>query len=216
MATAEGGDGERTYSVAVYCGSKFGAREAYRESAAALGREIARRGFRLVYGGGNVGLMGAVAEAARAAGGAVVGVIPEALVDVEVSGGTVGETIVVGDMHERKAKMHELADAFVALPGGFGTFEELFEMVTWQQLGFHRKPVGVLNVEGYYDTLLRLVANANEEGFISDENRGIVLSGESAAELLDACRAYEAPVSHIERAKALARQGSAYVDRAGR
>ena len=197
------------YSVAVYCGSKFGAREAYKESAAALGQEIARRGFRLVYGGGNVGLMGAVAKAAKRAGGEVVGVIPEALIDVEVSGSTVGETVVVKDMHERKAKMHELADAFIALPGGFGTLEELFEMITWQQLGFHKKAVGVLNVEGYYDTLLELVAKANIEGFVSDENKEIILSSESASELLDSCRAYEAPISHIE----LAKQRSMYADR---
>ena len=171
--------------VCVFCGSKSGTSAAYVESAKRLGTAIARKGHGLVYGGGNVGLMGAVAEAAHEAGATVTGVIPEALLPVEISGKTVGEMIVVKDMHERKATMAKLADAFVALPGGLGTMEELFEVATWKQLGFHAKPVIMLNVDGYYDGLISFLENANTKGFVSNANKFIIQNGADADEVLD-------------------------------
>ena len=171
--------------ICVYCGSKSGTSEVYVENAKKLGAALAKRGHGLVYGGGNIGLMGAVAEAAHGAGAKVTGVIPEALLSVETSGEMVGDTIVVKDMHERKATMAKLADAFVALPGGFGTLEELFEVATWKQLGFHAKPVVLLNVDGYYDGLISFFQNANAKGFLSDANKDIIRNGTDADEVLD-------------------------------
>ena len=171
--------------VCVFCGSKSGSSEVYVKSAKRLGAALAKRGHGLVYGGGNVGLMGAVAQAAHEAGAKVTGVIPEALLPVEISGKTVGEMIVVKDMHERKATMAKLADAFVALPGGLGTLEELFEVATWKQLGFHAKPVVLLNVDGYYDGLISFCANANAKGFVSDANKDVIRNGTDADEVLD-------------------------------
>ena len=195
----EGRDSETKMSVAVYCGSRPGARAAYTEAATALGKEIANRNMRLVYGGGDVGLMGAVASAVRTNGGKVTGVIPTKLIDAEANGKLEGDTVVVDNMHERKAKMSELADVFVALPGGLGTLEELFEMAAHQQLGFHTKAVGVLNVEGFFDNLLAFIAHANTEAFISDKGARILISDSSPAALLDKLLDYTPP-SDLSRA----------------
>jgi uncharacterized protein (TIGR00730 family) len=166
----------------------------YRTVAAELGRVLAARGIRVVYGGARVGLMGAVADAALAGGGQVIGVIPQRLVEKEVAHGDLSELRVVGSMHERKAVMAELADAFIALPGGFGTVEEFFEMLTWSQLGLHRKACGLLNVDGYFDQLLAFVDHSMEQGFVRREYRALISVAESAGELLDLLKAFEAPV----------------------
>jgi uncharacterized protein (TIGR00730 family) len=155
-----------TLSVCVYCGSRFGASPAFLAAAQALGRHIGERGWRLVYGGGNVGLMGATADAALAAGAKVVGVIPERLKSLEVGHLGLTELIVVDSMHERKREMAERADVFVALPGGIGTLEELFEVWTWRHLGYHDQPIGLLNVDGFYDPLLGFMQHTLDAGFI--------------------------------------------------
>lgn len=154
-------------SLCVYCGSRAGDAPAFADSARELGRLIGQAGGRLVYGGGRVGLMGLVADAALAAGGQVLGVIPQALMEREVGHRGLTELVVVQTMHERKQRMAEAADAFVALPGGIGTLEELYEMWSWQQLGYHDKPVALLNVEGYYDALLAFMAGARDRGFVT-------------------------------------------------
>lgn len=177
------GMSERLKSVCVFCGSAAGKRAEYAEAARAFGRLLAERGIRVVYGAGNVGLMGVLADGALAAGGEVIGVIPQMLVDRELAHpGT--DLRIVGSMHERKALMAELAEAFVALPGGLGTFEELFEVLTWGQLGIHAKPVGCLNVAGYFDPLVRMVDHAVEEGFLRSELRGLLLVESGGEELL--------------------------------
>jgi uncharacterized protein (TIGR00730 family) len=181
--------------LCVFCGSSPGQCPEYRAAAEELGRLLAGRGLELVYGGGNVGLMGAVADACMAAGGSVVGVIPEALVGREVAGRAVEHVgitrlEVVDSMHTRKARMAELADGFVALPGGFGTFEELFEILTWAQLGFHQKPIGLLDVAGYYNPLLALCDRAVAEGFLKMANRELLLARTEPAALLDVLAAY--------------------------
>jgi uncharacterized protein (TIGR00730 family) len=162
-------------SVCVFCGSRPGLSPAYAEAARDLGAALAARGVRLVYGGGHVGLMGVVADAALEAGGEVVGVIPKALVEREVSHANLSELRVVGSLHERKALMAELSDGFVALPGGTGTLEELFEILTWSQLGLHRKPCGLLDVAGYYAPLLGFFDRMLEEGFLRPEHRALLL-----------------------------------------
>jgi uncharacterized protein (TIGR00730 family) len=159
-------------AVAVYCGSSDSHRPEYAAAAAALGRSIAGSGCTLVYGGGNVGLMGVVADAALSAGGRVVGVIPERLAALERAHLRLSELKVVSSMHERKALIVSLADAFVALPGGFGTLDELCEVLTWAQLGLHRKPVGLLNVAGYFDHLLAMFGRAREDGFVGGPDSG--------------------------------------------
>jgi len=171
--------------VAVFCGSSPGTSPAYKAAAVALGTELAARGLGLVYGGGDGGLMGAIAHAAAAGGASVLGVMPDALQAREISGTTVGELRVVPDMHSRKRAMHDAADAFIALPGGYGTLEELAEMVTWQQLGLHTKPVGVLDVAGFYAPLLTFFDNAVAAGFVSPASRRIVVSADTPAALLD-------------------------------
>jgi len=153
-------------AVCVYCGASTGNDPIYAEVAQQFGRTLAQRGLRLVYGGGSVGLMGHVANAALEAKGAVTGVIPERLWEREVGHKGLSEMFVVPTMHARKARMVELSDAFVALPGGFGTLDELFEVLTWQQLGYHTKPVGLLNANGYYDALLAFARHAHEQGFV--------------------------------------------------
>jgi uncharacterized protein (TIGR00730 family) len=172
-------------AICVFCGSSPGFDPVYREIASELGREIARRRLRLVYGGGNIGLMGTLADAVLEVGGEVVGVIPQALVDKEVAHGGLSELIIVGTMHERKARMADMADAFVAMPGGFGTFEEFCEVVTWTQLGVHAKPSGVLNVNGFYDPLLALFDRALADGFLRTEHRGLVLTDRTVNGILD-------------------------------
>lgn len=170
--------------ICVFCGSTPGIRPAYAEAARALGRALVDGGHTLVYGGGNVGLMGVIADAVLAAGGEAVGVIPHTLMEREIGHTSVTRLHVVDSMHERKALMADLSDAFVALPGGVGTFEELFEAITWTQLGLHRKPCGLLNVDGFYDGLLRFLDHAWAEGFIKPETRAIVSAGTDPAELL--------------------------------
>lgn len=173
-------------SVCVYCGSRHGAKPAYQAAAQALGRAIGSRGWQLVYGGGKVGLMGEVADAVLAAGGRVVGVIPETLKKREVGHAGLHELHVVQTMHERKQMMAERADLFIALPGGIGTLEELYEVWTWRQLGYHDKPIGLLNTEGYYDALLRFMAHTVAEGFLSVEQQQVLKVGEQPEALLDA------------------------------
>jgi uncharacterized protein (TIGR00730 family) len=174
------------FSICVYCGSRPGERPEFTSVAQEVGRWIAQRGGQLVYGGGRSGLMGTVAEATRAAGGRVVGIIPRALVDKELANPLCDELHVVDTMHERKAMMGERADAFIALPGGIGTLEELFEIWTWRQLGYHDKPVGILNVSGYYSALLAFLAHSVREGFMDEWQMDLVRAGGEAAALLQA------------------------------
>jgi len=162
------------FSICVYLGSRPGENPLFAEAATAVGRWIGERGGQLVYGGGRSGLMGTVAEATRLAGGRVVGVIPQALVDKELANQLCDELHIVKNMHERKAMMAERSDAFVALPGGIGTFEELFEVWTWRQLGYHDKPLGLLNVEGYYDGMLQFLRTSVASGFMSDWQMGLL------------------------------------------
>ena len=171
-------------SVAVYCASAEGARPEYRVAAEALGRTLAERGFGLIYGGGRVGLMGAVADGALAAGGHVVGVIPHVLVDHEIAHQGITELHVTSTMHTRKAMMAERADAFFILPGGYGTFEEMFEVLAWQTLKIHSKPVVLLNIAGFYDRMLEFLDVCDREGMLRG-NRGILLVAETAEEALD-------------------------------
>jgi hypothetical protein len=173
------------FSLCVYCGSRHGARAEYTQAARAVGREIGRRGWQLVYGGGNVGLMGEVADAALAHGAHVVGVIPRSLMEREVGHRTLSELFVVETMHQRKHMMAERASAFVALPGGIGTLEELYEVWTWRQLGYHDQPIGLLNVAGYYDPLLAFMERTVAEGFLSEPQRNALVTGTEPAELLD-------------------------------
>lgn len=170
--------------ICVFCGSSNGNKRVYSDAALDLGRELVERKINLIYGGGSVGLMGLVSKTVYEGGCDVVGVIPKALMPLEISGETVGELRVVADMHERKAEMARQADAFIALPGGYGTLEELLEMTTWSQLGIHDKPVGLLNVDGYYNALLALFDKGVEEGFIKPTARHIVVSAPSAGELI--------------------------------
>jgi len=172
------------FSVCVYCGSRHGARPAYAEAARTLGSEIGARSWQLVYGGGNVGLMGVVADAVLAAGGRVVGVIPDTLMKREVGHPGLHELHVVPTMHLRKQMMAERAEAFIALPGGIGTLEELYEVWTWRQLGYHQQPIGLLNVDGYYDDLLRFMQRSVDEGFLSAEQMAVVQVGTEPLELL--------------------------------
>jgi len=171
--------------LCVFTGSSPGARPDYAAAAESLGRELATQGIGLVYGGASVGLMGAVADATLAAGGEAVGVIPEALVAREVAHTGLTELRVVASMHERKALMAELSDGFVALPGGLGTLEELFEVLTWTQLGLHRKPSGVLNVAGYYDALIAFLEHAVRERLLREEHRAALLVDDRTTLLLD-------------------------------
>ncbi len=176
-------------TVCVYCGSRHGARPAYAAAARALGTAIGIRGWQLVYGGGKVGLMGEVAEATLAAGGRVVGVIPESLKKLEVGHTGLHELHVVPTMHVRKQMMAERADLFLALPGGIGTLEELYEVWTWRQLGYHDKPFGLLNVEGYYDSLLKFMATSVNEGFLSAGQLAHLQVSADPTRLLDALAA---------------------------
>jgi len=174
----------RPFSLCVYCGSRHGRSPAYAAAAAAVGRLIGSRGWQLVYGGGNVGLMGVVADAALAAGGRVLGVIPRTLMEREVGHRGLHELHVVETMHQRKQAMAERADAFVALPGGIGTLEELYEVWTWRQLSYHDKPIGLLDVDGYYRPLLDFMARSVAEDFLGAEQLGFVETSSDPAALL--------------------------------
>ena len=180
-------------SIAIFCGSSNGSEEVYRSQAVLLGETLAQRNIRIVYGGAKVGLMGAVADAALNAGGNVGGVLPHFLRTKEIKHERLSELIMVESMHERKTKMHELSDGFIALPGGFGTLEELFEILTWAQLGLHKKPVGLLNVNGFYDSLQRLLDTMVAKGFLKEINYSMLLIGNDISELLEKMNQYQAP-----------------------
>jgi uncharacterized protein (TIGR00730 family) len=177
----------------VFCGSSAGARPAYTTAAAAMGRALAARGLGLVYGGGNIGLMGVMADAALAVGGEVIGVIPEPLRGREVAHTGLTSLEVTAGMHPRKARMVELADAFVAMPGGFGTFDELFEVMTWAQLGIHDGPIGILDVENYFEPFTHLVARAIGEGFVRPEFAALVVRASEPDVLLDRLVSHRLP-----------------------
>ncbi|AHJ98600.1 LOG family protein [Hymenobacter swuensis] len=178
-------------SVAVYCGASSGTNELFAQQATAMGQTLAQRGFTLVYGGGRVGLMGAVADAVMQHGGRAIGVIPDFLADKELAHTGLTELHIVKSMHERKLLMADLAEGFVAMPGGFGTLEELFEVLTWGQLGLHKKPVALLNVAGFYDHLLRALDHMADEGLLRRENRNQLLSNPDPNGLLDEMLAYQ-------------------------
>ena len=179
--------------ICVFCGSGMGARPAYAEAARAMAGELIRRRLGVVYGGGGIGLMGVLADAMLEQGGEVIGVIPRPLASRELAHTGLTEMRVVESMHERKALMASLADGFVAMPGGLGTFEETLEILTWSQLGIHRKPIGLLNVEGYYDGLLAMLAHAITEGFVPDEHRTLSISASTPARLLDLMESWRPP-----------------------
>jgi uncharacterized protein (TIGR00730 family) len=181
--------------ICVFCGSSSGARESYAAAAAALARHLVAKGIAIVYGGGKVGLMGKLADAALEAGGEVIGVIPRSLVEKEVSHPRLSDLRIVGSMHERKAQMAELSDAFIALPGGYGTFEEFCEVLTWTQLGLQQKPCGILNIDGYYDQLLSLFDHAVDEQFLKPVHRQIVLSDHRVESLVSRLLEYQPPLA---------------------
>jgi uncharacterized protein (TIGR00730 family) len=183
------------HRICVYAGSNPGSHPAYAAAAEELAGLLAARGIGLVYGGGDVGLMGVLADTVLAAGGEAIGVIPQALVDKEVGHRGLTELHVVDSMHERKALMADLSDGFVAVPGGIGTLEELIEVYTWSQLGLHRKPMGVLNVRGYYDPLAAMLDHAVREGFLRAVHRAALLVADDAAELLERFAGWEPPTA---------------------
>ncbi|XP_027101147.1 cytokinin riboside 5'-monophosphate phosphoribohydrolase LOG1 [Coffea arabica] len=176
--------------ICVFCGSSSGKKTSYKDAATELGKELVSRNIGLVYGGGSIGLMGLVAQAVYNGGCHVLGVIPRTLMLREITGETVGEVKAVANMHQRKAEMARHSDAFIALPGGYGTLEELLEVITWAQLGIHDKPVGLLNVDGYYNCLLSFVDKAVEEGFVSPNARHIIVSAPTARELMNKLEDY--------------------------
>ncbi|QDV53053.1 LOG family protein [Gimesia fumaroli] len=180
-------------SLCVFCGSKAGSDQQYQQSAIELGRLMAQRNIALVYGGGSVGLMGIIADAVLESGGKVIGVIPRQLATRELVHPGVKEMYVVEDMHTRKAKMSECSDAFIAMPGGFGTLEELFEVVSWVQLGIYSKPVGLLNTAGFYDPLLNMVEHCIETEFIKPKYRDLIIADDSPSTLLDHLERHELP-----------------------
>ena len=175
----------RNRKICVFTGSRHGSRPQYAEAAAALGREIVRRGYGLVYGGGNVGLMTVIADTVLDSGGPVTGVIPHALVSKEVAHRRLSDLRMVGSMHERKAVMAELSDGFIAMPGGIGTMEEFFEVLSWAQLGLHEKPCGLLNVSGYYDRLIEFLDGAVAEDFVKPKHRALMIVEAHPGKLLD-------------------------------
>jgi hypothetical protein len=179
--------------VSVFCGSREGIKPSYASSARALGQEFVQRGIGLVYGGGGVGMMGQISATVKSGGGEIIGIIPKALLAREVGHGDAGELRIVRSMHERKAMMVEISDGFIALPGGFGTFEEFCEIVTWAQLGLHSKPVGLLNVEHYFDPLIEQFDRAVSEEFAYPENRNLILHETSPDRLLDLMESYRPP-----------------------
>lgn len=182
-------------NICVFCGSQSGTDLRYRQAAIELGGLLAQRGHGLVYGGGHVGLMGIIANTVLEAGASVTGVIPRPMTERELAHETVTKLYVVSSMHERKALMASLSDAFIALPGGYGTLEELFEVIAWAQLGIHRKPIGLLNVAGYFDALLSLVEHMIGEGFIKTKHRGLFVTAEQPQALLDALQRHQMPAT---------------------
>ncbi|KAL6519384.1 Cytokinin riboside 5'-monophosphate phosphoribohydrolase log3 [Orobanche gracilis] len=176
--------------VCVFCGSSHGKKSSYQEAAIELGRVLVCKNIDLVYGGGSIGLMGLVSQTVHDGGRHVIGVIPKTLLPRELTGETVGEVKEVADMHQRKAEMAKHSDAFIALPGGYGTLEELLEVITWAQLGIHDKPVGLLNVDGYYNSLLSFIDKAVEEGFINPNARHIIVSAPTPKDLVNKLEEY--------------------------
>ena len=183
--------------ICVFCGSSPGSQPEYRACAEQLGAELTRRKIGLVYGGGNVGLMGAIADSVLEAGGEAIGVIPEHLMTREIGHDRLTKLHIVRSMHERKALMADLSDAFIALPGGFGTLEEFFEVLTWSQLGLHAKPCGIVNALGYYAPLLRMLDHAVDERFLKPQNRALLIARETPSDLLQAFEDWR-PV-HVEK-----------------
>ncbi|MBB4801965.1 uncharacterized protein (TIGR00730 family) [Flavobacterium nitrogenifigens] len=179
--------------ITVFCASSFGTEKIYEEQATALGKTLAEQNIELVYGGANVGLMGAVPDGALNAGGKVIGVLPNFLRSKEIAHLGLTELIVVESMHERKTKMNDLCDGVIALPGGFGTLEELFEMLTWAQLGLHKKPIAILNVNGFYDSLIELLQTMTTKGLLKEVNREMLLVSDNIDDLLHQMRNYTAP-----------------------
>ena len=182
-------------SICVFCGSSHGSEPAYTIAAQALAESIVKNDLELVYGGGNVGLMGVIADTVLQQGGRVTGVIPKALMEKEVGHEGLTNLHIVADMHERKAMMAELSEGFVALPGGWGTLEELFEVMTWLQLGFHTKPCAVLNVNGYFDALLAFLANASQQGFVKPLHHDMLIAGDEPDQLLQRMSGFKPPTT---------------------
>lgn len=180
--------------ITVFCGSSAGNENHYRTQATLLGAALARQNIGLVYGGANVGLMGAVADGALSLGGQVIGVLPHFLKSREIAHEQLTELLLVENMHERKTKMNELCDGVIALPGGFGTLEELFEMLTWSQLGLHQKPIGILNVGGFYDPLITLLQTMVDKGLLKEANQKMLLVSDTIDDLLQQMKNYAAPV----------------------
>ncbi|CAM8970939.1 unnamed protein product [Rhodiola kirilowii] len=184
-------------AICVFCGSSSGKKASYHEAALQLATELVERRIDLVYGGGSVGLMGVIAQAVHHGGRNVIEIIPRTLMPEERAGETFGEVRAVSDMHQRKAEMSRQADAFIALPGGYDTLEELLEVITWSQLGIHHKPVGLLNVDGYYNSLLTFIDKAVDEGFVSASARRIIISASTAKELVEELEVYEAEYDEV-------------------
>jgi uncharacterized protein (TIGR00730 family) len=186
------------HSIGVFCGASSGAQPIYQEAAAALGALLVQRGLRLVYGGGSIGVMGALARSVQANGGNILSVIPHSLAPKEIVGASFGELILCDTMLERKDLMAQHSDAFIVLPGGYGTLDEIFEMVTWTQLGIHYKPLGLLNVNGYFDKLIQFLDHTVNEGFVRPQHRALVLVDTDAAALLDRLAEQELPESIVQ------------------
>ncbi|QQQ30499.1 LOG family protein [Chryseobacterium indoltheticum] len=180
-------------SITVFCGSSFGSEEIYKEQAVLLGQTLAKQNIQLIYGGANVGLMGAVADGVLLEGGKVIGVLPHFLQSKEIAHQDLTELILVETMHERKTKMNDLCDGVIVLPGGYGTLEEFFEMITWAQLGLHKKPIAILNINGFYDDLIKLVQNMVDKGFLKQINQEMLLASDSIDKLLEKMKNYRAP-----------------------
>lgn len=179
--------------ITVFCGSSFGTEEIYKEQATLLGETFAKQNIELVYGGANVGLMGAVADGVLNNGGKAIGVLPNFLRSKEIAHLGLTELILVESMHERKTKMNDLCDGVIALPGGFGTLEELFEMLTWAQLGLHKKPIAILNINGFYDSLIQLTEVMVEKGLLKEVNQQMLLVSDNIDDLLEKMKNYKAP-----------------------
>lgn len=180
-------------SITVFCGSSFGSDEIYKEQATLLGKTLTKENIQLIYGGANVGLMGAVADGVLQENGKAIGVLPHFLQSKEIAHQNLTELILVETMHERKTKMNDLCDGVIVLPGGYGTLEEFFEMITWAQLGLHKKPIAILNIDGFYDDLIKLVQTMVDKGFLKQINQEMLLVSDSIDELLEKMRNYKAP-----------------------
>lgn len=180
-------------SITVFCGSSFGSKEIYKEQAYWVGKTLAKENIRLIYGGANVGLMGTVADGTIQNGGKAIGVLPHFLQSKEIAHTNLTELILVETMHERKTKMNELSDGVIVLPGGYGTLEEFFEMITWAQLGLHKKPIAILNIDGFYDDLIKMVQTMVDKGFLKQINQEMLLVSDNIGELLEKMKNYQAP-----------------------